>query len=437
MDGVRAYLAAVYPTANLNDDGAYVASLFASLQFFYATQSTDREHCITATMLHSPDVLPIAIEPCASDRAGREAREGCLGLSATAAPRSQLPAAEWYEVRHEAFGRRLPVERTRKQSSSLHSARSRRAADFMDGGPAGMWYYPAHGSGIFYRAGRSLVSPTKNEAVAVLLEAMAVTSTANALWPPHGLDRTDLCAEQAVCKRPMELARRVRQAADATRGGCKAVELRHCGNGHILGDAWDPILVWLGRCMGYDSLVLQTTLCGCGWACGPCAQRTCPPSLSNTHPEIVDLRVPDAVRWRADGLNRTLFFAGSREWLSGNAHAGLAGSLPPATPVRKHAALAADWMAHYHRSGVLTLRDPLDVNNESRARPCLFHRSTISLGCAGHPSEKLSSQSSDPQPFTPRYSSERRQRAHGRFVFHSARKTAARRAAARRAPLPT
>ena len=207
-------------------------------------------------------------------------------------------------------------------------------------------------------------------------------------WPPYGLDQLGVCSVRAACKHPVELARRVRAAA-VSNGSCRAVGLLGCGDGHALGDAWDPLLIWLGRLLDYESILLRSTLCGCGWLCGPCVSQACPPVLSVLHSELLDLRVPDAVRWRADGLNRTLFVAGSPEWRSGRARAGHAGSVPPLSTARKEPKLAAVWMAAYRDSQVLTLRDPLRVWDDARARPCTFTTPRASLGCAGHPSDQL------------------------------------------------
>ena len=411
----RAYLAAVYPTASLEDD-ARVTALWSTLRFFYAVRATDdRRSCLNATTQQrqpqereqrstSRRTVPIAIEACGRTRALVGSR-GCLLCKhdeAAASPShgdaaSSTFAPAWFEVRHEAYGRRLPGDPRAGPSSD------RDWSAFMDAGAAGMWFYPARGSGIYYRAGRTLAAATKNEAVAVLLEALSAQENAERSrrsWPPYGLADLGLCRERAACARAEVLASRVRAAAvehAGSGGGCRAAGLLDCANGHVLGDSWDALVVWLGRALGYDTVLLRSTLCGCGWACGPCAARTCPPSLSDLHPELIDLRVPDAVRWRLDGLNRTLFMGGSPEWRSGRA-SGI-GSMPPPSTMRKHRDVAAAWMDAYQRDGtLLTLRDPLHLPDESRARPCDFRASRGALGCAGHPSAALAALESDTEP---------------------------------------
>ena len=429
----RQYLAAVYPTASLEND-ASIAALWSTLRFFYGVRVMHGRTCINATSLlrkaadaSSPvHATPVAIEVCRRPtlRGMRVSASGCLefndeldplrpasplasrredtlcsaGLAAEVPRRLCKRATEWIEVRHDAFGRNLPRgDRSASPGSSDWS-------DFMDGGAAGMWYYPAAGSGIFYRLGRTLTAVTKNDALAGLLEALSRDGLLRrSSWPPFGLDQLALCANTTMYTHPDVLASRVRFAqAGGAGGGCRVAGLWQCGNDHILGDAWDSLLVWLGRLLGYDTIVLRSTLCGCGWACGPCVPHSCPPALSEAHPEVIDLRVPDVVRWRADGLNRTLFLAGSPEWRSGLAQAAGKGSVPPKSSVRKHPVVASDWMSAYLQSDILSLRDPQHPLDANRATPCLFQASRASLGCANHPSASLSRFSSNPIEWTGR-----------------------------------
>ena len=390
------YLAAVYPSTNL-DDSAAMQSLLKSLRFYYgfdqaaASNTQGQERCV-GTQAPSPSSHPVLIELCANESMTYPSSPGtCLKLPAVERRAQRLQSAPWFEVRHESFGRRIHLDPLAPAAEQRKDVRQ--WADFMDGGAA-MWFYPTSGSGIFYQAGRTLMSPSKNEAMALLLEELAGTPTLSKSWPPFGLSR--ICSS-TTCAQPATLARRVRTALAPDRGGCGAARLQHCGNGHVLGDAWDALLVWLGRALKYDTIVLKATLCGCGWACGPCAPMECPPTLSTTHPELVDLRIPDAVRWRADLQNRTLFVAGSPEHLSGLSVANAVGSLPPPATTRKHARIARDWMRSYRLGRVLTLRDPLNLADESRVRPCIFDPSRASLGCMGHPSDHLSAHSSDPR----------------------------------------
>ena len=403
---VARYLTNVYPTRRALQG---TSGLLASLRYFYGWLDATGELCIHTR--HQQHGLPVALALCGRG-AFNLSEQGCLRVTSESKVHIHESPGPWIEVRHDAFGRRLSTD-----PISPTDRISQRWADFMDGGPAGMWYYPAKGTGIFYHAGRMLISESKNDAVARLLDKLSRNTLLTEWWPPQGLHQLELCTVRATCNDAIGLALRVRAASGP--GGCSEAQLSHCGDGHTLDDYWDPVVVWLGRILGYDSIYFRATLCGCGWPCGPCAQTACPPRLSLTHPEVVDVRVPDVVRWRHDKQNRSLFIPGSPEHVSGTAYAGsMHRSLPALPTVRKPARMASDWMADYRTRGLLTLRDPLNVSDDSRARPCHFHASRGSLGCAGHLSQSHAGSSSEPRPL--RRDSERRAAdtgPKGPFVF--------------------
>jgi len=275
----------------------------------------------------------------------------CLeGQAAFARPWTrELEAATFIEVQHAAFGNKDDPNRLPHAPIGW--------AEFMDSGPAGMWYHVVKGSGVFYRTGTSLTAPSKNLAVARLLEeAGARRSMGASWWPPKVFSSSWLCAQGRCARGASSLASGLRATANGS-ATCREAGVARCRADFILDDAWDNAMAWLARSLGYDTIVLTASLC--------CLSD---PTTACGVTELVDMRLPSPPSL-TEQLNRSLL------------------RLVKPTD-KKTPRLARAWIQSIQDSGVLSLRDPMHVDDDARSRPCHF-RATRWLGCEDHPSGQL------------------------------------------------
>ena len=379
---VRRYLNAVYPTARFSQHStASLLALFDSLHFYYASSltpgrlergdttsvggmplnSTHSYTCVkppaglglTRDRFHG--LLPCP--PTKLDTIG--GRGGCLEHVSRHALDLEwarnLSDQSWIEVQHAAFGNKLSVDPNVTDFGW---------ADFMDPGPAGMWYHYARGSGVFYYAGRTLLTPSKGLALATMLHEVGGERTSRAAHTVRALaqDERRYFSRFLSGRSAKALADRVYAAATGS-NTCLKLGINYCRDNFTLGDEWDAPIVLLARALNYDTIFFVASLC-----CSMLPQDVCGVS------ELVDLRTPTGTRFERQ-LNQTL------------------GLSIPVHAERKPADVAAAWISYLQRSSVLTLRDPLDIRNDARALPCTF-RPSAWLSCAGHPSTMLENVSS-------------------------------------------
>ena len=350
---LRAYLAAVYPTSRF--EGAEVPysaarAVFRSLELFYnistlgpALDTLLQDARIELVRPPEFECLDGFYESSLLQRDPAQhyyARllpcNDCFRRQFAAyAPCSTPP---WVEVTHLAQWKR-------QRTASKLGWR-----DFFDVGPAMLWFVHTPGSGIWYKTGSSLCAPGKTALVAQLL--------AQWLAAPAELRSVELTAA---------IARRARVAASdvelrgllarlrATANGslsCNQARLPDCYRGHILKDTWDPEIITLARELKYDSLFMRASLLSQ-------ATESWRPGHRGVLPELVDLRPRSA---RASN----------------------------AVDASQEEAAAAGIARQIVSSGeLLTIRDPLAVNDEPTAHGCDFADGltpTMRLGCRGHPS---------------------------------------------------
>lgn len=231
--------------------------------------------------------------------------------------------------------------------------------EYLDGGLSGWWYYRATGSGIFYRTGATRVATTKPAMVALLTREWAASNSLNT--SRFLLDTLRNLSKAA--RSPATAAVHFQQRQEEAR------------RPFHLSDAWDVLLIRLGRALGYETLIFTTEV-------DPVHR-----SVSST---LVDLRSPfvyEVFNKRVDLLERKLYDSPSL-------------LVPTGARVldEEH---ARKWVEYVATSGVLCLRDPF-VSATIRPRanhalaPCAWRwrcnftfELTVRLACPGHVSWSL------------------------------------------------
>ena len=297
----------------------------------------------------------------------------------------------WLEVWHLSYDGRQRPPRQRPKGWS----------DFLDHGPAGWWYIHAPGSGIFYHAGRTLAAPSKAMLLRQLIEQWSAIATSKSSFtstmsnPLHPEVRR--LVKQFVGDAPLETAKVLRKLEAGV--PCRNVSWGRwrCVGDFVPSDNWDPLLIGLGRALGYDSLMLTATMWGRALGSHKrllaLAQGRPPPDEPPPRPsyegelsaEVVDLRLP-----------RTMMSATRGGQGGGGGGGGAAASPPLLLPdymlggsSAKREAMASEWAASLLEASPprLSLRDPFRLHDESRAVRCDFNASggpTVRLACDGH-----------------------------------------------------
>ena len=295
-------------------------------------------------------------------------------------------------MEHRAFGLGIPDSALPSEGRTLPASES----DFMDAGVAAMWYIVRRGTGIFYQLGRAAVAPGKNAMVALLLQELAadarqldgawrVFAGSKTLFRTRSRQAVTLGNASRAPWRPangsggaVHDAERVRATANGSRT-CEAVGLRWCRCRFILSDQWDEAMVWLARALGYDTLVLSATLLPAGTCTHPVAASASQmvddeaPTFVTAYPELVDVRPLADSPWSPSDDAVLPLFRDPRQQSSLGVHT-----------LRKRPAVAAAWIARMRSTKRLTLRDPLDPGDTSKATPCNFSVTSRMLDCKSH-----------------------------------------------------
>ena len=264
-------------------------------------------------------------------------------------------AETWLEVIHASRGGKREVQD--KQSLTW--------ADFIDPGPAGIWFHYAKGSGIFYRSGRTLVSPAKNAALASLFAEASRTAAVAERWPPAGFVESKLVDSSYKARNLAWLTEQMHLTSRGMRN-CTQAGLRGFRTPYIVHDDWDSVMVWLARQLAYDTIFLTASLC-------------CTPDVTNQCgvAELVDVRIPKTVL--SDGqLSMPKPAMGSflRKPMD---------TLPMSAYTSKSTDLSRSWAKGLYASHTLTPRDPWDVAKSNRSQACRFLQEIRGwLSCDGH-----------------------------------------------------
>ena len=221
-----------------------------------------------------------------------------------------------------------------------------------------------------------MVAPSKNAALAILFAEAGTSSEVVAQWPPFGFTALELVSVPEASTNLTWLTEQMHQTSKGFKT-CKRAGIARCRAPYIVGDEWDSTLVWLGRALRYDSLVLTASLC-----CSARPESQCGVS------EIADLRIPQAVLTSAK-MNSTLYAKGSPEARFGTKQLSL-GSLPASFDTTKSDVLGHKWMLGLRRARRFTIRNPFNLTATSSSRPCRFTTQPhMWLGCEGHYSMSL------------------------------------------------
>lgn len=356
--GALAYFRLVYPSAAPPTSCAPVEQLLRSSWFLYHTPvdativprvartllSPHTHSCndgfYAKLLARAPEINFAGLLPC-----GPSARE-CVKAAVGFRPAWSGPLQRWVETWHLGYNSKRPLSGVRVPAS--------RATDT---GASPFWYRFAPGSGIWYDCGqRTLNAHTKIDALIQLVGEWH----ARRAEPQVGRLNQSLRSPTSKLRYLADegLAARLRRlgTGDAT---CREVGIQGCRNDYWLQDQWDVALIQLGRALGYDTIFLATEFILNSDSRGR--------MVAFATAQLVDLRMPST-------LLQPNFLP---LWQSGGKRAD--------QPSDRVAASLLDWMA---ASGRLTLRDPLDLSNEGRARPCRLKWSRIRFHCVGHVSER-------------------------------------------------
>ena len=265
----------------------------------------------------------------------------------------------------------------------------------MDAGVAGMWYLVRRGSGIFYELGKAAFAPGKNAMVAMLLHELAIGAHhLDHAWRALALKRrlfrnrlprmnethrysTNNSGHANGSLGALIDAQRIRATANGSRI-CEAVGVRWCRCRFILSDEWDAPMVWLARALGYETLVLTATLLPRGTCQHPLEDGSAEviddeaPTFATAYPELVDVRPLEKWTPSEDGT-RPLVHDAQRQPVNLGAHT-----------MRKQPSIADAWLAQMKTERRLSVRNPLEPDDESNAAPCNFSVHARLLQCAAH-----------------------------------------------------
>ena len=240
--------------------------------------------------------------------------------------------------------------------------------EFLDGGLSGWWYYRAPGSGIFYRTGATRIARNKPAMMCLLLhEWAASTVLKQSKLLLHTLQRLTWYESRNGTVGSLE-----RLQAEAV----TYFQQMHDNPNRPLhmSDAWDALLIRMGRLLGYDTLVFTTEY---------------DYSSRQASASLVDLRTPFGLDTEPFNLRMDLVH---RRKLDSPA------LMIPEGSILLDEARARNWVDYVASSGVLCLGSPPTLEAHRRgtavASPCVrrcdFTQAlTVRLACPGHISWEL------------------------------------------------
>ena len=222
-------------------------------------------------------------------------------------------------------------------------------------GGGGFWFGFAPGSGIFYHAGVTLVAPSKILMLSRLMREWIAAPTGER-------DEASVPGfDSWTGGSPSRFLEKLQKVIDGET--CREAGLRLCydefygsdGDSWTIKDDYDFFIMDMGRALGYDSLLFTSSFLH-----PDRPDRDREEIKTFSYGEVVDLRLPDSfgsAAWRRKG----------RE------------------------AQARAVLQDMEERRAFSLRDPLDVGNNSRVVPCRFQhaRPTAMLTCKGHISESV------------------------------------------------
>ena len=369
VEGIDVPLDAVEPTSfavRSDASEAAVCTSSAGEEGNAANATTPLRGILT----RSPHLLYHGLVPCrrgveCARALGRFAPRWLDGVQATAA------GDAFFEVRRYAAST-LDLGRLHPPDPQLRPPRS--WSDFEDAARihgSAWWYIHAPGSGIFYKAGKTLAAPTKTSMLVKLLEEW--------LGPEMAAIRNATATLRAELQRvagadvPTFLER-----LKSVHGGnqsCHEAHVPQC-YADVFGDSYqtswtlydapyDDLTLRLGRVLGYDTLFFSASF----------LHPDVPSDASGALQNDVVWTMPTApIGAEVVDLRRPAWAAGTEGEETSDAWARGAGS----------AARADAWAEDVRQRGTLSLRDPLDPARGS-VTACDFEP-THTLACRGHAS---------------------------------------------------
>jgi len=358
--GALAYLRLVYPSAAPSTSCAQVEQLLRSSWFLYHTPVDAaiiprvartllspythlcKDGYYSKLLARAPEINFAGLLPC-----GLSARK-CVKAAVRFRPAWSDPLERWVETWHLGYNSKRPLTGVSVPASFA-----------VDTGASPFWYRFAPGSGIWYDCGpRTLSAYTKVDALIRLAGEWHARRTEPQVGrlnlslsspTPEG-SKLRYLADEGVVARLQRLS-----TGDAT---CRELGIQGCRNDYWLQDQWDVALIQLGRALGYDTIFLSTEFILNSDSRGK--------MVAFATAQLVDLRMPPKLLqpsflplWQTSG-DRS------------------------ARPSKQVATSLLDWVSV---SGRLSLRDPFDLSNEGKARPCRLKWSRIRFHCVGHISE--------------------------------------------------
>jgi hypothetical protein len=208
----------------------------------------------------------------------------------------------------------------------------------IDASPARRWLLQARGSGVWYRTGRALFAPFKNLLLGELIVEWQQRSQPAAAHVEPILEAYGLSDPALAIKR-------LKRTASGQRM-CVAFGFS-CRQHFVINDAYDPLLILLGRELGYESLVSTHTPLGlrAGWFAA----------------EVADLRLPSSPVFDEERYNASSWALPGRPNIRGR---------PFATQLAWSATQTSHWLAHVKHEQIFTLRNPLAQTSGVRVQPC-------------------------------------------------------------------
>lgn len=387
----RSYLGTVYPQLNAtNLAPGKAATMFARLEFFYDLGPETPFELLadieppngTARCRHGYLSHGILRRPFSSrfpETSTCRTRATCLQALRTYVPTNWVQTSAIRTPVFSTDNMFLEVFHLAWNAKRAPGSMPTSPEHIIDSSLAGWWYFSAPGSGIFYRTGRALFAPTKMMLLLELLTRMASSTT-----------RRDLeLVERAVAtyfpaNMPEDIRSQIALLERTVQRGCVNSEL-FCNSDNLgIIDYYDPLLIGVGRLLGFESLGMTSSIARM--------------REGFVVPQIVDLRLPPSALFNRERkqIQQPRYsprIAQLAKRADGRRKPAILSSSYVLFPPRKEwtRAQSAEWVSYYLEQRVLTLRDPAHTNDEERSRLCDFSTLTEVLSCAGHVSSRAAS----------------------------------------------